>query len=146
MRVLAAQPGENGLGMRLLVGTIVGATEGGTGVRGTMDAPLILLSFPRAVSVLDWAMEMEDRRLITFSDNLLQFRVDTKKGLLPVKSSSSVVRGPEMDSCSPVIVSEIWWERTEECQRSKEGQKPQDWVDEESLCHSRQKEVGCSLC
>ena len=105
--MLAAQPGEKGLGIKPLVGTTVGATEGGTGVRGMMDAPLTL-SFPRLMSTLDRAREMEDRRLMTFSDNLRQFRVDTRKGLLPVKSSSIEVRGPETDSCSPEIVSEIF--------------------------------------
>lgn len=104
--------------MRLLVGTTVGATEGGTGVRGMMDAPLMLLSFPSPVSMLDRAREMEERRLITFSDNLRQFRVDTTNGLLPVKSSSIVVSGPEMDSCNPAIVSEIWRGRAEECEGS----------------------------
>lgn len=104
--VLAAHPGEKGLGIKPLVGTTVGATEGGTGVRGMMDAPL-LLSFPRPASTLDRVREMEERRLITFSDNLRQFRVDTRKGLLPEKSSSIEARGPEMDSCSPAIVSEI---------------------------------------
>lgn len=99
--------------MRPLVGTIVGATEGGTGVRGMIDAPLILLSLPRPASLLDRAREIEERRLITFSDNLRQFRNDTRKGLLPVKSSSIVVSGPETDSCSPVIVSEICRERKE---------------------------------
>lgn len=106
--MLAAQPGEKGLGSKPPVGTAVGATEGGTGVRGMMDALLTLLSFPRLVSTLERAREMEERRLITFSDNLRQFRVDTRNGLLPVKSSSIEVRGPEMDSCSPEIVSEIW--------------------------------------
>lgn len=116
--VLAAQPGEKGLGIKLLVGTTVGATEGGTGVRGMMDAPLILLSFPRPASTLERTREMEERRFTTFSDNLRQFRVDTRNGLLPVKSSSIEVRGPEMDSCSPEIVSEIWRGRKEECQGS----------------------------
>lgn len=105
--MLAAQPGEMGLGIKLLVGTSVGATEGGTGVRGEIVAPLVLLSFPIPVSALERAREIEERRLITFSDNLRQFRVDTRKGLLPVKSSSMAVSGPETDSCSPVIVSEI---------------------------------------
>lgn len=113
--VLAAHPGEKGLGIKLLVGTTVGATEGGTGVRGMMDALLMLLSFPRPASRLERVKEMEERRLITFSDNLRQFRVDTRKGLLPEKSSSIEVRGPEMDSCSPAIVSEIWGGRTKEC-------------------------------
>lgn len=116
--VLAAHPGEKGLGINLLLGTTVGATEGGTGVKGIMDAPLILLSFPRPASALDRAKEMEERRLITFSDNLRQFRVDTRKGLLPEKSSSIEVRGPEIDSCSPEIVSEIWRGRKEECEGS----------------------------
>lgn len=101
------------MGNKLLAGTTVGATEGGTGVRGIIDAPLILLSFPRPVSTLDQAKEMEDRRLTTFSDNLRQFRVDTRKGLLPENSSSMEVRGPETDSCSPVMVSEIWKEKSE---------------------------------
>lgn len=105
--MLAAHPGEKGLGIKPLAGTTVGATEGGTGVRGMMDAPLTLLSFPRLASTRDRVREMEERRLITFSDNLRQLRVDTRKGLLPEKSSSIEVRGPEMDSCSPAIVSEI---------------------------------------
>lgn len=89
MSVLAAQPGEKGLGSKLLVGTSVGATEGGTGVSGVMDAPRVPLSFPSSpTSTLGRAREMEDRRLITFSDNLRQFRVDTMKGLLPENSSS----------------------------------------------------------
>lgn len=83
-----------------------------------MDAPLILLSFPRPASTLDRAREMEERRLTTFSDNLRQFRVETRKGLLPVKSSSMEARGPEIDSCSPAMVSEIWRERKEECEGS----------------------------
>lgn len=116
--MLAAQPGAKGLGIKPPVGTIVGATEGGTGVRGMMAALLTLLSFPRLASTLDRAREMEERRLTTFSDNLRQFRVDTRKGLLPVKSSSIEVRGPEIDSCSPVIVSEIWRGRKEECEGS----------------------------
>lgn len=95
------------MGIKPLVGMTVGATEGGTGVRGMMDAPLILLSFPRLKSALDRAREMEERRLTTLSDNRRQFRVDTRKGLLPVNSSSMEVRGPETDSCSPAIVSEI---------------------------------------
>lgn len=103
--------------MRPLLGTSVGATEGGTGVSGVMDAPLTPLSFPSAASTLARVSEMEERRLMTFSDNLRQFRVDTRKGLLPVKSSSIVVSGPEMESCSPVIVSEIC-QRKEECERS----------------------------
>lgn len=111
--MLAAQPGEKGLGMIPLVGTSVGATEGGTGVRAAMGAPLLLLSFPSPMSALDRAREIEERRLTTFSDNLRQFRVDTRKGLLPVKSSSIVVSGPEIDSCSPVIVSEIWGKKEE---------------------------------
>ncbi len=102
------------MGIKLLVGTTVGATEGGTGVRGMMDAP-VLLSFPRPGSTLGRAREMEERRFITFSDNLRQFRVDTRKGLLPVKSSSIEVRGPDIDSCSPEIVSEICGGRKEEC-------------------------------
>lgn len=106
MSVLAAQPGEKGLGIRPPAGTTVGATEGGTGVRGVMDAPPTL-SLARPASALDRTMEMEERRLITFSDNLRQFRVDARKGLLPVKSSSMEVRGPETDSCSPETVSEI---------------------------------------
>ncbi|TNN81051.1 hypothetical protein EYF80_008707 [Liparis tanakae] len=99
-------PGEKGLGTKPPVGTIVGATEGGTGVRGMMAAPM-MLSFPRPATTLSRAREMEERRLITFSDNLRQFLVDARKGLLPVKSSSIEVRGPETDSCSPEIVSEI---------------------------------------
>lgn len=105
--MLAAQPGEKGLAIKPLLGTTVGATEGGTGVRGVMDAPLILLSFPSPVSMLDRAREMEERRLMTFSDNLRQFRVETRKGLLPVNNSSIEASGPEIDSWSPVIVSEI---------------------------------------
>lgn len=105
--VLAAHPGEKGLGIRLLLGTTVGATDGGTGVRGTMAAALTLLSLARAASKLDRTREMEERRLMTFSDNLRQFRVDTRKGLLPEKSSSMEVRGPAMDSWSPETVSEI---------------------------------------
>lgn len=105
--VLAAHPGEKGLGIRLLLGTTVGATDGGTGVRGMMEAALTLLSFPRPASKLDRTREMEERRLMTFSDNLRQFRVDTRKGLLPEKSSSIEVRGPEMDSWRPATVSEI---------------------------------------
>lgn len=116
--VLAAHPGEKGLGIKLLEGTTVGATEGGTGVKGMMDAPLPLLSFPRPAPTLDRVKEMEDRRLITFSDSLRQFRVDTRKGLLPEKSSSIEVRGPEIDSCSPAIVSEIWRGTAEECELS----------------------------
>ena len=107
--VLAAQPGEKGLGIKPLLGTSVGATEGGAGVRGMMDAPLIL-SFPRPASIPERASEMEERRLITLSDNLRQFLVDVRKGLLPVKSSSMEVRGPETDSCSPEIVSVIFRE------------------------------------
>lgn len=106
--MLAAQPGVKGLGSKLLVGTTVGTTEGGTGVRGVMDTPLTLLSFPCPASSLDRARETEDRRFITFSDNLRQFRVDTRKGLLPENISSMELRGPEMESCSPVMVSEIY--------------------------------------
>lgn len=113
--MLAAHPGEKGLGIKLLPGTTVGATDGGTGVRGTMEAPLMLLSFPRPASKLDRTKEMDERRLMTFSDNLRQFRVDTRKGLLPENSSSIEVRGPEMDSCSPATVSEIWAGRKRGC-------------------------------
>ena len=116
--MLAAHPGEKGLGIKLLVGTTVGAMEGGTGVKGMIDAPLTLLSFPRPASTLDRVREMEERRLMTFSDNLRQFLVDTRKGLLPEKSSSIEVRGPEIDSCSPAIVSEILRGRKEECEWS----------------------------
>lgn len=125
--MLAAQPGEKGLGSKLLVGTTVGATEGGTGVRGVMDAPLTPLSFPSSpASTLDRAREMEDRRLITFSDNLRQFRVDTRKGLLPENSSSMEERGPETESCSPEIVSEICMGGKEECKGDKSRGKPQN--------------------
>lgn len=106
--MLAAHPGEKGRGIKLLLGTTVGATDGGTGVRGVMEAPLVLLSFPRPASKLDRTKEMDERRLMTFSDNLRQFRVDTRKGLLPENSSSMEVRGPETDSWSPATVSEIW--------------------------------------
>lgn len=106
--MLAAHPGEKGLGIKLLLGTTVGATDGGTGVRGKMEAALTLLSFPRPSSKLARTREMEERRLMTFSDNLRQFRADTRKGLLPEKSSSIEVRGPEMDSWRPETVSEIW--------------------------------------
>lgn len=106
--MLAAQPGEKGLGIKPLLGTKVGATEGGTGVRGMMDAPLTPLSLPRLTSRPERASEMEESRLITFSDNLRQFRVDTRNGLLPENISSMEVRGPEMDSCRPETVSEIW--------------------------------------
>lgn len=106
--MLAAQPGEKGLGIKPPLGTRVGATEGGTGVRGMMDAPLTPLSFPRPASRPERASEMEESRLMMFSDNLRQFRVDTRNGLLPEKSSSMEVRGPEMDSCRPETVSEIW--------------------------------------
>lgn len=106
--MLAAHPGEKGLGSKLLLGTTVGATDGGTGVRGMMKAALTLLSFPRPASKLDRTREMEESRLMTFSDSLRQLRVDTRKGLLPEKSSSIEVRGPEMDSWRPATVSEIW--------------------------------------
>lgn len=106
--MLAAQPGEKGLGIKPLLGTKVGATEGGTGVRGMMDAPLTPLSLPRLRSRPERASEMEESRLITFSDNRRQFRVDTRNGLLPENISSMEVRGPEMDSCRPETVSEIW--------------------------------------
>lgn len=106
--MLAAQPGEKGLGIKPLLGTRVGATEGGTGVSGMIEAPLTPLSFPRPASRPERASEMEESRLMTFSDNLRQFRVDTRKGLLPEKSSSMEVRGPEMESCRPETVSEIW--------------------------------------
>lgn len=118
--MLAAQPGEKGLGMMPPEGTTVGATEGGTGVRGMMEAPLMTLSLPRPTSRLERAREMEESRLTTFSDNLRQFRVDTRNGLLPVKSSSMELRGPEMDSCRPAIVSEIWSGREEECEARAE--------------------------
>lgn len=106
--VLAAQPGEKGLGIKPLLGTKVGATDGGTGVRGMMDAPLTPLSLLRPKSRPERAREMEESRLITFSDNLRQFRVDTRNGLLPENISSMEVRGPEMDICRPETVSEIW--------------------------------------
>lgn len=130
MSVLAAQPGEKGLGTRPLVGTTVGATEGGTGVRGIMDAPAVLLSFPSPTSTLDRAKEMDDSRFITFSDNRRQFRVDTRKGLLPVNSSSIAASGPVIDNCSPVIVSEIWGEKNGRMQSVKWHRKPQNRDDD----------------
>lgn len=113
--MLAAHPGEKRLGIKLPVGTTVGGTDGGTGVKGMIDVPAILLSFPGPASTLDRIKEMEERRLITFSDSLRQFRVDTRKGLLPENISSIEVRGPEIDSWSPATVSEIWRGGKQEC-------------------------------
>ena len=104
--MLAAQPGEKGVGTAPPAGAVVGATEGGAGVRAAMGAPT-LLPFHGPPSPLR-ARAREDSRLTTFSDSLLQFRVEVRKGLLPVNSSSMELRGPETESCSPVMVSETW--------------------------------------
>jgi hypothetical protein len=107
------EPGEKGLGMIPPPGEMVGATDGGAGVRAAMGAPMLALSLARPP--LERAMEMEDSRLITLSDSRRQLRVDVRKGLLPANSSSMEDRGPEMDTCSPLMVSAIWGGRGEEC-------------------------------
>lgn len=104
MSVLAAQPGVKGAGPPCAPEVTAWGMEGRTGVT-TPTMPSLALTvtelspFPRV---------SEERRDITRSERRLQDRVDTRAGLFPPNTFSSEVKGPEMDCCRAVTVSETW--------------------------------------
>lgn len=104
MSVLAAHPGEKGSGALFELEVTAWGIEGRIGVTTpTMPSlPLVVTELSPFPSV------REERRDITCSDRRLQERVDTRAGLFPPNTSSSDVKGPEMDCRRDVTVSETW--------------------------------------
>lgn len=100
--MLAAHPGEKGAGALFIFEVTAWGTEGRTGVT-TPTMPSLALE---ATELNPFPSVREERRDITRSERRLQVRVDTRAGLLPPKTFSRDVRGPEMDWRRAATVSE----------------------------------------